>query len=155
MDCLLLSPPALPSRPTLPGPTNVTADTDCDLVKLEVLRCCRQAPRPQVVVVAAPTAPAGRSTGASLLRHAKDMTSHPPIISHYVKTSNRSHNICNGPLTPVHRPTSVTVVLWRPLPISVSGRPRGWPPQRSLPMWTFGNRLLKRRLHIFFVTDVK
>jgi hypothetical protein len=55
----------------------------------------------------------------------------------------------------LHRPTSVTVVVWRPLPISAPGQPRGWPPQRPLPMWTSGNGLLKRSLHKFFVTDVK
>jgi hypothetical protein len=41
------------------------------------------------------------------------------------------------------------------LPISAPGRPRGWPPQCPLPMWTSGNGLLKRLLHKFFVMDVK
>jgi hypothetical protein len=72
--------------------------------------------------------------------------------SHYVKTLNRSRSICNGLLTPV---TFVTVVVWRPLPISAPGRPRGWPPQHPLPMWTSGNGLLEYSLHKFFVTDVK
>jgi hypothetical protein len=52
----------------------------------------------------------------------------PRTSLHYVNTSNRSHNICNGPLTPVTSTTSVTVVVWRMLPISAPGRPRGWPP---------------------------
>jgi hypothetical protein len=76
-------------------------------------------------------------------------------VLHYVKTSNRSRNICNGPLTPVTSTISVTVVIWRSLPISAPGRPPGWPPQRPLPMWTSGNWLLKHPLHKFFVTDVK
>jgi hypothetical protein len=71
--------------------------------------------------------------------------------SHYVKTSNRSNNsICNGRLTPV---TSIHICngcCLAPLPISAPGRPRGWPPQRPLPMWTSGNELLKRPLHEFF-----
>jgi hypothetical protein len=59
------------------------------------------------------------------------------------------------PERPLHPHTSVTVVVWRPLPISAPGRPRGWPPQRPLTMWTSGNGLIKRSLHKFFVTDVK
>jgi hypothetical protein len=60
-------------------------------------------------------------------------------------------------LTEFHRqqPTSVTVVTWCLLQISAVGRPRGWPLQRPLQIWTSGNGLLKRPLHEFFVTDVK
>jgi hypothetical protein len=60
-----------------------------------------------------------------------------------------------GPWRPLHPPTSVMVVVWHPLLISAPGRPRGWPSQRPLPMWTSGNLLLKRQLHEFFVTYVK
>jgi hypothetical protein len=77
------------------------------------------------------------------------------IKMHYVKTSNRSHNICNGPLMPITAPTFVAVVVWHLWRICAPGRPRGWPPQHPLPMWTSGNGLLKRLLHEFFVTDVK
>jgi hypothetical protein len=55
----------------------------------------------------------------------------------------------------LHPPTSVTVVVWRLLPVSAPGRPRGWPPQRPFPMWNYGNGLLKCLLHKFFVTNVK
>jgi hypothetical protein len=49
-----------------------------------------------------------------------------PCVRHYVKTSNRSHNICNRPLTPITWTPSVTVVVWCPLRISVAGStPRG------------------------------
>jgi hypothetical protein len=58
-----------------------------------------------------------------------------------------SGNIYNGRLTPLHAPTFVTIVVWRPLPISAASRPRGWPTQWPLPMWTSGNGLLKRLLH--------
>jgi hypothetical protein len=75
--------------------------------------------------------------------------------SHYMKNSNRSCRICNRPLMPVTSTHSVTVVVWRPLPISAPGRPRGWPLQHPLPMWTSGNGLLKHLLHKFFVTNVK
>jgi hypothetical protein len=75
-----------------------------------------------------------------------------PFQHHYVKTSNRSRGICNGPLTLV---TSVTVVVWHSLPIGAPGRPPGWPPQRPLPIRTSSNGLLQRPLHKFFVTDVK
>jgi hypothetical protein len=49
----------------------------------------------------------------------------------------------------------IMIVTWRPLQISALGRPRGWPLQHPLPMWTFGIGLLKRSLHEFFVTDVE
>jgi hypothetical protein len=78
-----------------------------------------------------------------------------PRRRHYEKTSNRSHNICNGHLTPVTSTHICNGCVWRPLPIIVPGRPRGWPQQLSLPMWTSGNELLKCPLHKFFVTDVK
>jgi hypothetical protein len=45
------------------------------------------------------------------------------VDTHYVKTSNRSRSICNGPLTPITSHTSVMVVVWHPLPISAQDEP--------------------------------
>jgi hypothetical protein len=42
------------------------------------------------------------TAAAEALGWAVNVTPRPPrSCGHYVKTSNRSHNICNGPLTPV------------------------------------------------------
>jgi hypothetical protein len=93
------------------------------------------------------------NTAPSLVRTAADSLG--GALDDYVKTLNRSRSICNGSKHVLHVPTSVMVVTWRPLQISAAGRPRGWPPQRPLQMWTSGNGLLKRLLHEFSVTDVK
>jgi hypothetical protein len=82
----------------------------------------------------------------------------PPQIQaeyHYVKTSNRSRNICNGPLTPVTSTHICIGCCLAPVTYKRARTTPGWPPQRPLPMWTSGNGLLKRPLHEFFVTDVK
>jgi hypothetical protein len=72
-----------------------------------------------------------------------------------VKTSNRPHNICNGLLTPVTCTHICNGCYLAPV-TDKRGRPTpGWPPQCPLPMWSFGNGLLKCPLHEFFVTDVK
>jgi hypothetical protein len=79
----------------------------------------------------------------------------PPCGSHYVKTSNRLRNICNGPLT--HDTcTHICNDCYLTFVTDKRGRPtQGWPPQCLLPMWTLGNDLLKRLLNEFFVTDIK
>jgi hypothetical protein len=72
---------------------------------------------------------------------------------HYVKTSNRSRNICNGPLTPVTS-THICCCL-APVTYRRARTTPGLASTTPLPMWTSGNRLLKRLLHKFFVTNVK
>jgi hypothetical protein len=74
---------------------------------------------------------------------------------HYVKTSNRSRNICNGPLTPVTSTHICNGCCLAPVTYKRARTTLGWPPQCPLPMWTSGNGLLKCPLHKFFVTDVK
>jgi hypothetical protein len=77
------------------------------------------------------------------------------ISVHYVKTSNRSHIICNGPLTPITSTHICNGYCLAPVIYKRARTTLGWPPQRPLPMWTSGNGLLKHPLHKFFVTDVK
>jgi hypothetical protein len=74
---------------------------------------------------------------------------------HYMKTSNRSHSLCNGPLTPVTSTDICNDCCLVPVTYKRATRPPSWPPQHSLPMWTSSNGFLKRPLHKFFVTDVK
>jgi hypothetical protein len=74
---------------------------------------------------------------------------------HYVKTSNRSRNICNGPLSPVTSTHICNGCCLAPVTYKCARTTPGLASQCSLPMWTSGNGLLKRPLHKFFVTDVK
>jgi hypothetical protein len=76
-------------------------------------------------------------------------------MTHYVKTSNRSHSICNRPLTPVTYTHICSDCCLAPVAYKRARTTRGWPPQLPLSMWTSGNGLLKHSLHKFFVTDVK
>jgi hypothetical protein len=98
--------------------------------------------------------PPPASHGFYKLRRLENPSLSRPFVTpttHYVKTSNRSRNICNEPLTP-----NTSTHICRALVTHKHARTtRGWPPQCPLPMWTSGNRLLKHPLHKFFVIDVK
>jgi hypothetical protein len=72
----------------------------------------------------------------------------------YVKTTNRSHNICNRPLTPVTCTHIYSGCYLAPVAYK-RGRSTLGLAFAPLQMWTSGNDLLKRPLHEFFVTDVK
>jgi hypothetical protein len=77
------------------------------------------------------------------------------MLDAYYKNVQRTDQIMKVAPSEHKKRSTFHIVTWRPLQISAASRPRGWPPQRSLPMWTFGNDLLKRLLHEFFETDVK
>jgi hypothetical protein len=53
---------------------------------------------------------------------------------HYVKTSNRSRNICNGPLTPVTSTQICNRCSLAPVTYKHARTTWGWPPQLPLPM---------------------
>jgi hypothetical protein len=52
--------------------------------------------------------------------------------SHYVKTSNRSRNICNGPLTPVTSTHICNSCCLAPVTYKRARTTLGWPPQCPL-----------------------
>jgi hypothetical protein len=73
---------------------------------------------------------------------------------HYVKTSNRSRSICNGPLTPVTSTHICNGCCLAPVTYKRTRTTPGLASTTPVTNVTSGNRLLKRPSHKFFVTDV-